>query len=339
METLGAFPDGEWECFRRMFAIEEHNDSLQLIGQSSLLLGEDDVNIGTQSMFCFTPEAGGNESMFYPFDAHNSNLQYASQESNHSSNCSGRTILVANQGHTNYHFDYPDHVLANYTSTSIGNCLMDEKKPGPFVQSLTDIVMEENVILNEDEKSDRLENSDHSQMEPIVFPTKQLQPKRMLDVPELEVHAEDKINSYGNRKKKPRVSKDVQKCMKNGRSKKNQKLDRNGNEAEETNAGSDGQSSSSYTSEEDNASQENSGGATSASKSHVALNLNGKTRASRGSATDPQSLYARKRRERINERLRILQNLVPNGTKVDISTMLEDAVHYVKFLQLQIKVK
>ncbi|KAL8027609.1 hypothetical protein ABFX02_14G106700 [Erythranthe guttata] len=44
-----------------------------------------------------------------------------------------------------------------------------------------------------------------------------------------------------------------------------------------------------------------------------------------------------KRRERINERLRVLQNLVPNGTKVDISTMLEEAVEYVKFLQLQIK--
>ncbi|KAL8162616.1 hypothetical protein V2J09_014105 [Rumex salicifolius] len=68
-----------------------------------------------------------------------------------------------------------------------------------------------------------------------------------------------------------------------------------------------------------------------------ALNSSGKTRASRGSATDPQSLYARKRRERINERLRILQSLVPNGTKVDISTMLEEAVEYVKFLQLQIK--
>ncbi|MCD9560722.1 hypothetical protein HAX54_019470 [Datura stramonium] len=62
-----------------------------------------------------------------------------------------------------------------------------------------------------------------------------------------------------------------------------------------------------------------------------------KSRASRGSATDPQSLYARKRRERINQRLRILQSLVPNGTKVDISTMLEEAVQYVKFLQLQIK--
>ncbi|XP_075508001.1 uncharacterized protein LOC142544854 [Primulina tabacum] len=63
----------------------------------------------------------------------------------------------------------------------------------------------------------------------------------------------------------------------------------------------------------------------------------GKTRATRGAATDPQSLYARKRREKINERLRVLQGLVPNGTKVDISTMLEEAVEYVKFLQLQIK--
>ncbi|XP_047254051.1 transcription factor bHLH84-like isoform X2 [Capsicum annuum] len=40
-----------------------------------------------------------------------------------------------------------------------------------------------------------------------------------------------------------------------------------------------------------------------------------KSRASRDSATDPQSLYAR----------------------VDVSTMLEEAVQYVKFLQLQIK--
>ncbi|CAM8948177.1 unnamed protein product [Rhodiola kirilowii] len=48
-------------------------------------------------------------------------------------------------------------------------------------------------------------------------------------------------------------------------------------------------------------------------------------------------LYARKRREKINERIRILQGLVLSGTKVDISTMLDEAVQYVKFLQLQIK--
>ncbi|CAN6176041.1 unnamed protein product [Urochloa humidicola] len=93
-----------------------------------------------------------------------------------------------------------------------------------------------------------------------------------------------------------------------------------------SNAYVDTQSSSSCTSEEGNL----EGNMNSSSKKNV-------TRASRGAATDPQSLYARKRRERINERLRILQNLVPNGTKVDISTMLEEAAQYVKFLQLQIK--
>ncbi|XP_008677952.1 transcription factor bHLH139 [Zea mays] len=55
------------------------------------------------------------------------------------------------------------------------------------------------------------------------------------------------------------------------------------------------------------------------------------------SSKDSQSLYAKRRRERINEKLRTLQQLIPNGTKVDMSTMLEEAVQYVKFLQLQIK--
>ncbi|KAG9450077.1 hypothetical protein H6P81_010042 [Aristolochia fimbriata] len=53
---------------------------------------------------------------------------------------------------------------------------------------------------------------------------------------------------------------------------------------------------------------------------------------------DPQSIAAKNRRERISERLKVLQDLVPNGTKVDLVTMLEKAISYVKFLQLQVKV-
>ncbi|XP_078148870.1 putative transcription factor bHLH086 [Carex rostrata] len=52
---------------------------------------------------------------------------------------------------------------------------------------------------------------------------------------------------------------------------------------------------------------------------------------------DTQSLTAKNRRERISERLRVLQELIPNGTKVDLVTMLEKAISYVKFLQLQVK--
>ncbi|XP_045802217.1 transcription factor RSL3-like [Trifolium pratense] len=263
-QTLEAFPHGEWECFQRMFATEEHDDSPpQLLDQTSLLLMEDHGNFGVQSMF----------------DSHNN---YNSQETNHS-----------------HYFDYSNHMVAN--------------------------------------NGDISENFDHSQVQPIVFPAKPLKVKRMLDVPEFQVHAEDKKDKCVNPTKKPHASKDLQRCVTNTESKKSKKVDRNGNKAEETNASVDGHSSSGYTSEEHNMYEEISGGATSASKSTMALNSNGKTRANRGSATDPQSLYARKRREKINDRLRILQNLVPNGTKVDISTMLEDAIHYVKFLQLQIK--
>lgn len=52
----------------------------------------------------------------------------------------------------------------------------------------------------------------------------------------------------------------------------------------------------------------------------------------------PEPFYLQNRRERISERLRTLQELVPNGTKVDLVTMLEKAISYVKFLQLQVKV-
>ncbi|KAG6571924.1 Transcription factor basic helix-loop-helix 84, partial [Cucurbita argyrosperma subsp. sororia] len=118
----------------------------------------------------------------------------------------------------------------------------------------------------------------------------------------------------------------------NEKSKKTQKLI---TEEDGNNAAHNRQSTSSYCSEdESNASLELNGGVNNSGPSPNGLT---KSRASRGSATDPQSLYARKRRERINERLKILQTLVPNGTKVDISTMLEEAVQYVKFLQLQIK--
>ncbi|XP_072952471.1 transcription factor UNE12 isoform X2 [Typha angustifolia] len=61
-----------------------------------------------------------------------------------------------------------------------------------------------------------------------------------------------------------------------------------------------------------------------------------KVRARRGQATDPHSIAERLRRERIAERMRALQELVPNTNKTDRAAMLDEILDYVKFLRLQV---
>ncbi|KAI3807060.1 hypothetical protein L1987_22980 [Smallanthus sonchifolius] len=63
-----------------------------------------------------------------------------------------------------------------------------------------------------------------------------------------------------------------------------------------------------------------------------------RVRAKRGFATHPRSIAERIRRTRISDRIRKLQELVPNMDKqTNTADMLEEAVEYVKFLQNQIQ--
>lgn len=63
-----------------------------------------------------------------------------------------------------------------------------------------------------------------------------------------------------------------------------------------------------------------------------------RVRAKRGFATHPRSIAERVRRTRISDRIRKLQELVPNMDKqTNTADMLEEAVEYVKTLQKQIQ--
>ncbi len=56
-----------------------------------------------------------------------------------------------------------------------------------------------------------------------------------------------------------------------------------------------------------------------------------------GTATDPQSIAARTRREKFSDRIRILQTLVPNGERLDTVSTLGQTLEYVRFLQHQVR--
>ncbi|MCD7446577.1 hypothetical protein HAX54_010769 [Datura stramonium] len=331
MEHMGAFFDEEWESLSKLFSSTETADfMLQLHGDHGSLFsmnGRDNAgsSFGTdppQVAFCQLAD---------DHQENNNNFHYFSQESSITSCGSDHGMFFTNKPSHEHlqHSNNIDDANNQLLQVAINN--------HPDDQSMDFFDMDnknlENLSTNPDFQTDMVykeqmvcDQLDKAGISPVSDKEMQLKRKFEKVAPE-------------NPKKKSRGSQDAQKSTKKKaqpkKGKKNQKMTQINNEEgeEETNNTDNqiGQSSSCCSSEDDsNASQELNGGA-------ISSNTKGKSRASRGAATDPQSLYARRRRERINERLRILQNLVPNGTKVDISTMLEEAVTYVKFLQLQIK--
>ncbi|XP_068491204.1 transcription factor bHLH139-like [Phaseolus vulgaris] len=206
----------------------------------------------------------------------------------------------------------------NFDSVSMAFCLGDAQfSPHSFQ-------------CNDNSSQQINENTDEESS--LALADNNLQAKREYEMMVSEHVQEVRSGNLENLTKRLRSSKEVSKTLRNAKLKKNSKsASMNKNEDDRS---LNLQGFGCFSQGDSSASLKPNGGA---SKDPAPPNLLRKSRASNGPATDPQSLYARKRRERINERLRILQSLVPNGTKVDISTMLDEAVQYVKFLQLQIK--
>ncbi|XP_011001917.1 PREDICTED: transcription factor bHLH84-like isoform X1 [Populus euphratica] len=331
MESIGSMAEGEWSSLGGMYTSEEADFMAQLLGNCPPNQVDSSSNFGVPSSFWpnhepTTDMEGANECSFYSLDFANINLHHFSQGS--SSYSGGSGILFPNTSQDSYYMSDSHPILAiNNSSMSMDFCMGDSY-----------------LVEGDDCSNQEMSNSNEEpggNQTVAALPENDFRAKREPEMPASELPLEDKnSNPPQISKKRSRNSGDAQKNKRNASSKKSQKVASTSNNDEGSDAGLNGPASSGCCSEdESNASHELNRGASSSlsSKGTATLNSSGKTRASRGAATDPQSLYARKRRERINERLRILQNLVPNGTKVDISTMLEEAVQYVKFLQLQIK--
>ncbi|KAI3968646.1 hypothetical protein MKX01_028796 [Papaver californicum] len=67
-------------------------------------------------------------------------------------------------------------------------------------------------------------------------------------------------------------------------------------------------------------------------------NARGGSGAKRTRAAEVHNLSERRRRDRINEKMRALQELIPNCNKVDKASMLDEAIEYLKTLQLQVQI-
>ncbi|XVE72814.1 hypothetical protein DITRI_Ditri11bG0068900 [Diplodiscus trichospermus] len=63
----------------------------------------------------------------------------------------------------------------------------------------------------------------------------------------------------------------------------------------------------------------------------------GSTSAKRSRAAEVHNLSERRRRDRINEKMRALQELIPRCNKSDKASMLDEAIEYLKSLQLQVQ--
>ncbi|TYK29473.1 transcription factor bHLH84-like [Cucumis melo var. makuwa] len=305
----GAISEREWISLSGAYTAEESDFMANLLNNYCI---PNELNSDLTLEIPSSYWASSNEPSYYSSDASdssniyalsqpNNNLPYTFNESN--------PLWMPNNGASSLSLDFSVEDVGN------ADCLDDNGSN-----------------IRKTRQCSRLQQSPADS----VVNGKSSQPKRRADgVMVEEAMRDDKVGpvSVENAsRKRPQSLLDVEKTKRSGRARKTSKIASGSCNEEDQIVSPNGQCTSSFSSEDDcNEAQEINGGITSSSTS------NGKPRASRGSATDPQSLYARKRRERINERLRILQSLVPNGTKVDISTMLEEAVQYVKFLQLQIK--
>ncbi|KAM1382476.1 hypothetical protein ACFX2F_034945 [Malus domestica] len=323
MESAAAIANGRWSSLGAMYSSDEEAEFMsQLIANCSVT---NEMNEASSSAIPF--------AICPSYDFSTSNMEGIYQGSQYSSEMvnlhlsNGSSTYIMNNDETNDCIGNPNRIV----ETSYHN----SEAFRPWDDNATNLFPTQGEEYGMDHHQE-LSNVNIENQPGAAIYEKLLQLNRESDheMAIREPAMENEVMVSENSKKRPCSSVDVLKNQRNVKVKKGQKAVSSG-DIEDNDVSTKGQSSTSCCSGDDD-SINGSHHDLSRGVSTSILSPKG-TKASRGSATDSQSIYAKKRREKINARLRILQNLVPNGTKVDLSTMLEEAIQYVKFLQLQIK--
>ncbi|CAM8974204.1 unnamed protein product [Rhodiola kirilowii] len=354
MEQLGAMCEGEWLSGMYATTNEESEFMTQLIDElspASVLGGECLGLLGVQSNF-WDGHTSANvasrvnyDSFVYSSDPSSSNVCISSQETTTYSGSDGdgdmTNLLFSSSQGAYYQLGDSNQSFANndnscyYNSVDFG--FEEDENASSTAFICTDFMMQLDEDSAQQKNNTKAEAEDDENL-----PHAAAYQETKIEIQLLDDAVKGKYTSPPADSKKRSRNFEAPKNKRNVKPRRAKKVSEQTNvDEEKSSCGLDRQITISNCSKDDTsaASEINNGEISSLTVEDIAAPSrgNGKTRANRGSATDPQSLYARKRREKINERLRILQGLVPNGTKVDISTMLDEAVQYVKFLQLQIK--
>ncbi|XP_068322544.1 transcription factor RSL2-like [Pyrus communis] len=334
MEHIEAVSEGEWTSLSGMYIAEEVDFMSQLLGNFS----------NQTSSMGITPDAFWSDGNYEGSNYYSSETSYSnSLEGNFSG---GNRTFYPTSSSESYYLSESSHPMLVTNNSKISMSI--DFGAGDVIKTLNSSLIEgdHDQCLNQETSDGNAEESGGNPAEAVALGNQRF------DMTAAKEQSMEDINPTKNSLKISQSLENVQMKKRNIKAKKSRQVTTSNNEEDGNAAGLNRQSYSCCSGDDQSNiaashshenSQELSGGVSITSTSSLsptevaALNLSGKSRARRGSATDPQSLYARKRREKINERLRVLQGLIPNGTKVDISTMLEEAVHYVKFLQLQIK--
>ncbi|CAI9765610.1 unnamed protein product [Fraxinus pennsylvanica] len=291
MEPVGAISEVEWSFFYGMYS-EEADFMAQLLNNYSLPKElSTGSNFTISSSFCPSHEStmkvsGIDESTMYSSGETNNTSMHSILQ--HHIYSGGSCILFPSSCPERYYHGDSDQVFTtNNKLMSIDYCSREDTDDRYRVQPLTNDAMNGDDFLNQDVSNDSIESNEN--LPETVFQGKSLQLGMEHGMPTSQPSEEDKVNSsLETSKKRQRIPGEVQKIKRSMKKKRVSNLDND--EDNNNNAVLHRHSSSSCCSEDESkASHELNGGVASGSNSKGS----GKTRASRGSATDPQSLYAR----------------------------------------------